>query len=147
MQREILRDLVDLLAIPMKSKAHKIERIRRHAGDSGTIVGIVARDEELARIERRRKPTLERATQRPSKLVGRGREDENRLPDEPAVGLSRCIGIAFAGEFGVISDEPAGEEAGGVEFLPGREIVAHHDGDLGIEAHEHGSEPGWEGPS
>lgn len=141
MQRQALRDLVDLLALPMKAKSDEVESLRGDRGDRGAVGGVMAGGEELLRVERRRQPALERAPKRPLKLFRRSREDEDGLPDEPAIDLPGCVDIGFAGELRIGSDEPAGQETGDIEFLPACEIIPHRDGDLGIEAHEHDCEP------
>ena len=110
-------------------------------GDRGAVGGIMAGGEELFRVKRRRQPALERAPKHPPQLLGRGREDEDGLPHEPAIDLPGCVDIAFARELWIGSDKPARQETGDVEFLPACEIISHHDGDLGIEAHEHECEP------
>ena len=35
MQRQALRNFVDLLAVTMHTESHEIERLRRHTGDRG----------------------------------------------------------------------------------------------------------------
>ena len=141
MQREAFGDLIDVLAVAMQAEAHEIERLSRHTGDRGAVGGVMAGGEELLCVERRRQPALDRAPKRPLKLFRRSREDEDGLPDEPAIDLPGCVDIGFAGELRIGSDEPAGQETGDVEFLPACEIIPHRDGDLGIEAHEHDCEP------
>ena len=66
---------------------------------------------------------------------GAGGKDEDGLTDERPVAHPGGVDVAFADDLRIRSGQPAGQEAGDVEFLPGREILAHHDGDLGVEAH------------
>ncbi len=138
MQRQALRGLIDLLAVAVKAKADDVESLGRDRSDRRPVGGVMAGGEELLRVKRRRQPALESAPKRPLKLFRRSRQDEDGLSDEPAIDLPGCVNIGFPGELRMRSDEPAGQEASDVQFLPAREIISHHDGDLGIEAHEHG---------
>jgi hypothetical protein len=79
--------------------------------------------------------------ERSGEFRSRRRVDQDRLADKGAIGLSRDIDVALTREFRRGSDKPAGQEAGDIEFLPGREIFAHHNGNFRLEAHEQGSEP------
>jgi len=147
MQRQALRHLVDLLALAMQREPREIERFGRNSRDRGAIVGVVARREKALRVKRRPQTALERTLEHFRKLIGRGRKHEDRLPDERAIDLPGCVDIGLPGKPGIGSDQPARQETGDIEFLPGGEIISNHDGDLGIEAHEHESGPAPETPS
>lgn len=135
MQLQPLDDLVDLLALGMEPKADEIERIRRHRRDGGAVVAIIAGCEQFFGIEMRPDTALLCPLQHVRKLGTARGEDQDRLADQGPVEAAGRILIRFACEFGGGSDEPAGEEACDIEFLPGCEIIANHDGDLGIVTH------------
>src|SRR5260370_21956121 len=63
MQPQALRDLVDLLAVGVQAKADEVERLGRDPCHRAAIVAIVARGEELARVDRRQEAALERPAQ------------------------------------------------------------------------------------
>lgn len=104
---------------------------RRHRG---AVVGIVAGREQIAGIERTIDTVLDGAGQALPQLRSAGREDQDRLADERSVAAPRRVLVARAREFGIGSDEAAGQEAGDVQFLPDGKVVAHDEGDLGVEA-------------
>ena len=108
---------------------------------------VVARREQLERVDRGREAAVQRAAQRSRQLGPRSLEDQDRLPDERAVAGARGIDIALARELGMTTDEPAAQEAGDVEFLPVCEIIAHGDGEFGIEAHARDFAPDPKDPS
>ena len=139
MKRQAIGDLVDLLPVPIKAEPGEVERIGLDRRDRGAVVGVVVGGEELAGVYRGPQSTLPGAAERSCELLARRREDQDRLTNQRTIGLAGGVEVALAGEFGIGSDQPARQEAGDVEFLPGREIVAHHDGDLGLEAHGNGS--------
>lgn len=51
--------------------------------------------------------------------------------------------MALAGKLRVCSDKPAAQKARHVELLPSGKIIAHDDGNFGLEAHDSEFERRW----
>lgn len=108
MKRQAIRDLVDLLAIRIKADADEIESIGMDRRDRGAVIGVVAGGKQIPGVNRGLQSTLDRATQRSRELLSRSSEDQDRLPNQRAVGLARSVAVALSGEFRIESDLPAG---------------------------------------
>ena len=108
MKRQAIRDLVDLLAIRIKADADEIESIGMDRRDRGAVIGVVAGGKQIPGVNRGLQSTLDRATQRSRELLSRSSEDQDRLPNQRAVGLARSVAVALPGEFRIESDLPAG---------------------------------------
>lgn len=134
-QFQPLGDLVDLLALSVQAEADEIERIRGHRSDRGAVVHVIAGCEQFFGIEMRPDAALLRPLEHGPELRVARRKDQDGLADQWPVEAAGAIPVGLAREFQRGSDEPAGEEAGDIEFLPGCEIIANHDGDLGIVTH------------
>ena len=61
-------------------------------------------------------------------------EDHHRLAEHRQVGGAVGVGVGLADQLGGRRGDPADEEGGDVQGLPGGEVVAQQDGDLGVEA-------------
>ncbi len=95
----------------------------------------MAGGEELAGVERGMQSGLAGTAQGAGE-IGRGcREDQDGLADQRAIDLARAVAVGLSAEFGRGGDEPARQEAGDIELLPGGELFVDDDGNLGVEAH------------
>src|SRR5690606_41792145 len=67
--------------------------------------------------------------------AGVGLVDQDGLPEHRHVGVARRVLVRFADDLREAARDGAREEGGDVQPLPGGQVVADHDPDLGVEAH------------
>ena len=126
-------DLVDDLALGAQRNTHQIELGARNRLHHLAVRGIVAGLEHVLGVDRRHHAARQRAVERARQRGTVGAIDQDRLADQPQVFRARAVFIGLADAFRICRGDAAGEERRDVELLPGFEIGADDDGDLGVE--------------
>jgi AraC-like DNA-binding protein len=129
-----LDDLVHRVAGAVDGQPDQIELGAGHGGDGGPVVGVVAGLEQLGGEDRHRQPPAHGPLVRLLQHGGVTLEHQRRLAEHGRVGGGVGVGVGLADQLRVGGGDAAGEEDGHVQALPRQQVVAQHQGDLGLEA-------------
>lgn len=118
----------------MHREPDQVELVAPAGGDGGAVVVVVAGAEEVGGEDAHRQVAAQRPRVRLGEHSGVALEDEDGLPEHREVGRPVRVGVGLPDEPGPGVGDAADEEGGHVEPLPGREVVTHEHGDLGVES-------------
>jgi NAD(P)-dependent dehydrogenase (short-subunit alcohol dehydrogenase family) len=131
---EAAQDLVGRAVGRTDRHADQVEVLGRDRPHGRAVLVVVARAEQLVGVDRDLGLALERAPVRLPERVRAGLEHEHGLAQHGQVADAvRVLVLRPDGPLGARGDDAAHQERGDVEPLPGGEVVADDDGDLGRE--------------
>lgn len=145
------KDLVGLAVRGADREADEVEGLGADGLDRGAVLVVVAGREQVVRVDRELGFTFERAPVGLAQRLGARLVDEDRLAQHRQV--LDTVGVLVVRPdraLGPGGGDPGHQERGDVEPLPGGEVVAHDDGDLGRkvgDAHRRAFSPGSPAPS
>jgi hypothetical protein len=91
--------------------------------------------EHLLGIEREGQVALPQPLMRPGQILAGAAEDHDRLAEHGQRAVAAAIFIGLADQLRRRAGDRTGEKGGDVQLLPGRQVEAQRNGDLGLEAH------------
>ena len=103
-------------------------------GEYGMVRVVMPGREHLFDVQPMRHGAIQGAAVDGFQRIGTGGQDDDRLHAKAVIAVRLGVLIWLADDLGRGAHDPAHQEGGDVQLLPGREVVADDDGDLGASA-------------
>jgi hypothetical protein len=128
-------DLVHHAPLVVQGEPNQPQRVGGNRCDRGPVVGIVVGAEQLLGEDAQAHLVGDRAGVRGGELLGGPDEHQHGLDEHGQVLATGAVLVRLADDLVAAGGHRPRQERGHVQLLPGRQVVADDDGELGVEAH------------